>query len=422
MTAELADTSRVILQGGRVIDGCGNPWVRADIYIEGDTISEIAACGHLRHGRRARGVRIIDVEDRYVTPGFIDVHTHSDLTILSTPDAEGILRQGVTTHVTGNCGMSPAPLVDGRREELVRQWQHYWDVSGVPWSWRSFDEYLEAVEDRGPGINIVPLVGHGTLRLAAMGYEHRRPTAREMTVMKRLLRQSMAAGAFGLSSGLVYPPGCYADTVELVELASLAAACGGIYASHVRGERETILDAVREAIDIGAQAGLPVEVSHNAPKWGGPHASENLAVIEAARARGQDVTLDNDTHTDLAPRLSLALPQPVIDQGHEALMTLLADGTRRSSLKRQIVTDALPGAGYSGLLKHARLDRVIVLAATNEHLLGRSIVDIARERSQDALDTYLDLILEEDDKIVAIFDYIDARDIEQVLSHPLTMV
>ena len=163
-----------------------------------------------------------------------------------------------------------------------------------------------------------------------MGYERRVPTDSEMGEMKNLLAQSLAAGAFGLSSGLVYPPGCYAETAELVELAKVVAAYGGIYTSHIRGERETLLDAIREAAQIGDVAGVPVEVSHNAPKWGGPPAALSLEAIAAARARGQDVTLDNDTHTDLAPRLSRALPQPVRDLGHEALLALLADPTKRS--------------------------------------------------------------------------------------------
>ena len=176
-------------------------------------------------------------------------------------------------------------------------------------TWRTFGEYLDTVETGGCAINVAALVGHGALRAAVMGFDERPASARELAAMKRLLAASMAEGAFGLSSGLVYPPGCYSSTEELIELAKVVKAYDGLYATHVRGERETIVAAVEEAVRIGRESGLPVEVSHNAPKWGGPPAEQNLAVIEEARARGVDVTLDNDTHTDLAPRLSRALPQ-----------------------------------------------------------------------------------------------------------------
>ena len=162
-----------------------------------------------------------------------------------------------------------------------------------------------------------------------MGFDARPARQREIAAMKRLLAASMRQGAFGLSSGLVYPPGCYASTEELIELARVVKDYDGIYATHVRGERETIVAAVEEAVRIGRESGLPVEVSHNAPKWGGPPAAENLAVIERARALGADVTLDNDTHTDLAPRLSRALPQELHSLPVDELVALLTDPARR---------------------------------------------------------------------------------------------
>lgn len=422
MTVDRTSAGKVIVVGGRLVDGCGNPWVRADVFIEDGRVAEIAPPGRLSRAYVAPDVRIIDAEDRYVTPGFIDGHTHSDVTILKARDAEGTIRQGVTTHVTGNCGMSPAPMPERHRDEIVRHLGYYWDVSDVHWEWSTFAEYMHALEDPGVGINLAPLVGHGTLRIGAMGNEDRAPTAAEMEDMKRLLAESLEAGAYGLSSGLVYPPGCYSDTAELVELAKVVARYGGLYASHIRGERETIIAAIREAETIGEQAGIPVEVSHNAPKWGGPAAAESLEVIAAARERGQDVTVDNDTHTDLAPKLSRALPQPVIDLDHDEMISLLRDPGRRQDLRRQIADDTLPGAGYSGLVKHAAFERIVVLAGADERLVGRSVADIAEERSADALDTFLDLIVEGDDEIVAIFDYIEGSNVETLLTHPLAMI
>jgi N-acyl-D-amino-acid deacylase len=422
MSSGRRGSGKTAIRGGRVVDGCGNPWVRADVLIDDGVIAEIAPPGRLRLPAGDSDLRVIDVDDRYVTPGFIDPHTHSDVTILGTPDAEGILRMGVTTHVTGNCGMSPAPLSESRRDDVIHQLEYYWNVDDLKWGWTSFKEYVDALAASGIGINIAPLIGHGTLRVAAMGFERREPAASEMNVMKELLAQSLADGALGLSTGLVYPPGCYADTAELLELARVVAKYGGIYTSHVRGERETLLDAIGEALRIAEMAELPVEVSHNAPKWGGPPASRSLEKIEMARRRGIDATVDNDTHTDLAPRLSRALPQPVANLARDEMMALLADPARRLSLKRQIAADELPAPGYAGLLRHARFDRIVILAASDARMIGRSVEDIARQRSADPLETYLDLIVEDDDRIVAIFDYIDGDDVVQVLTHPLAMI
>jgi N-acyl-D-amino-acid deacylase len=411
---------RLILANCRLIDGAGNPWVATDLLIEGDHIAAIAPAGTLaRRGRAAP--RVVDAGGRYVTPGFIDPHTHSDLTVISNPGAESAVYQGVTTHVVGNCGMSAAPVDERHLADFVAMWGIYFEISAP--AWRSFGEYLATVEAQGCAINVAALCGHGALRAATMGFEERPASARELAAMKRLLAASMAAGAFGLSAGLVYPPGCYSSTDELIALARVVKAYDGIYATHVRGERETIVAAVEEAMRIGAESGLPVEVSHNAPKWGGPPAAENLAVIEHARAQGLDVTLDNDTHTDLAPRLSRALPQPLHSLSVDDLLAVLSDAERRVELRREIAADdARPGPGYAGLIRHSRFDRIVILHAADRSLLGRSVADIAAQRGGDALETYFDLIIEERDAIVAIFDYIDAAQLETVMRHPLSMV
>jgi N-acyl-D-aspartate/D-glutamate deacylase len=227
-----------------------------------------------------------------------------------------------------------------------------------------------------------------------------------------------------MSSGLVYPPGCFATTEELLRLCRVVARHDGIYTSHVRGERETILQAVAEALELGLAAGCPVEVSHNAPKWGAPEdAAANLGLIEEARRSGQDATTDNDVHTDLAPRLSRALPQPVLDLSHDGLIALLSDPEARAALRREVHADAMPSAGYSGLVRHGRFDRIVVFhAGRHPGLRGRSIADIAAERGADPFDTFLDLIVEEDDDIVGLFDYIEERNIRSLLQSPVAMI
>ena len=373
----------LVIAGGRVVDGCGNPWYAGDVAVRGDRIAAIGAPGTLR------GRRVVDAGGRYVTPGFVDPHTHSDLTILLHPRAETAVRQGVTTHVTGNCGMSAAPLTEKHRDDAVQNWAHYaWGLDGVGLGLAHVRPVpRRRVRRGGHAINIAPLVGHGALRLAVVGFAERAVTERELARMERLLDASLRAGAHGMSSGLVYPPGCFASTDELLSLCRVVARHQGIYTSHVRGERETILAAVAEALELGRAAGCPVEVSHNAPKWGAPDdASANLALIEEARRGGLDATTDNDVHTDLAPRLSRALPQPVLDLDHEALIALLSDPEARVALRREVLEDTLPGAGYAGVVRHGRFDRVVVFhAGRHPELRGRSVADIAAERGADAL-------------------------------------
>ena len=411
-------TADLVIANARIVDGCGNPWYYGDLAVRGARIAAIGAPGALR------GRTVVDAGGRYVAPGFVDPHTHSDISILQYPRADSVVRQGVTTHVTGNCGMSPAPLSAAHRDEALHNWAHYWDISRVAWDWTSFRQYLKVLELAGGAINIAPLVGHGALRLAVMGLAERAVTERELVGMERLLYAALRAGAHGLSTGLVYPPGCFSDTEELVRLCRVVARYRGIYTTHVRGERETILEAVAEAIAIGRRAGVPVQVSHNVPKWGAPEgAAANLALIEAARREGLDVTTDSDVHTDLAPRLSRALPQPVLDLDHDALIALLSDRSRRAELRRAVVEDVLPGAGYAGLVRHGRFDRLVIFqAGRHPELRGRSVADIAAERAADPFDTFLDLIVEEDDQIVGLFDYMEEKDIRVLLCSPLSMV
>jgi N-acyl-D-amino-acid deacylase len=388
--------------------------------------SPYAATGSRPSGRPARcAAGASSTPPTATSPGFIDPHTHSDLTILLHPRAETAIRQGVTTHVTGNCGMSAAPLTAAHRDDAIQNWAHYaWGLDAVAWDWRTFRQYLDAVGRGGHAINIAPLVGHGALRLAVVGFAERAVTGRELARMERLLDASLRAGAHGMSSGLVYPPGCFASTDELLSLCKVVARHQGIYTSHVRGERETILAAVAEALELGRAVGCPVEVSHNAPKWGAPEdATANLGLIEDARRGGLDATTDNDVHTDLAPRFSRALPQPVLDLDHDALIALLSDPGARPRLRREVLEDTLPGAGYAGVVRHGRFDRVVVYhAGRHPELRGRSVADIAAERGADGFDTFLDLIVEEDDDIIGLFDYIEEKNIRALLQSPIAMI
>jgi N-acyl-D-amino-acid deacylase len=408
----------LVLANGKIIDGCGNPWFRGDLGIRHGQIAEVAPSGTLR------GREQINAGGRFVAPGFVDVHTHSDLSILVNRRAESVVRQGVTTEVIGNCGMSPAPVSEERLDEIRHDWGRISDTPEVTWQWRTFAQYLGALQEGGLAINVAALVGHGALRIAAMGFENRAPTSAELAVMGDLLAEAMEAGAFGMSTGLVYPPGCFARTEEIVALCRVVSRHRGLYTSHVRGERESILEAVAEAILIGREAGLPVQISHNAPKYGAPcDASANLRLVEEARARGQDVTVDNDVHTDLGVLLVEALPQTLQERPIGEIVSLLRDGDVHGQIQDKIVRDLRPAFGPAGLLKHGRWERITIMhAPQSQDVVGKRMAAIARQRGQDPFDVYLDLIVENGDTVDAIFDYIDEENIRILLRHPAVMI
>lgn len=403
--------------GGRVVDGAGNPWYHADIGISGKRIARI---GHLD---RKDCERVVNAKGLYVCPGFIDIHTHSDMTALVFPGCDSTLRQGVTTHLIGNCGISVAPLREPYVEQMMIYWGEWAGKMGPP-KWRTFREYLRVLERSGVGHNIAALVGHGAVRTAVMGPDRGEPSPSQLREMKGLVDEAMSAGAFGMSTGLVYPPSCFGKTDEIVELCKVVARYRGMYASHIRGERETIADAIREAILIGEKSGARVQISHNCPKYGAwGRTGETLGLVEEARERGLEVTIDNDMHTDLAPRLSGALPQYLHEMSKAELLAHVADRGNRERIKREIVEDRLPAFGPCGLLKHGAFDRIFLMhCPRNKGLEGMTVAQVATSRGKDPFDTYFDLMMEEEDETVALFDYISEEDIKAVMAHPLMMI
>src|SRR5947208_14741389 len=403
----------VVIRGGRVLDGTGSPWRVADVGIRGGKIARVGRLG------RAKCDRAIDASGTYVAPGFIDIHTHSDIGILVEPTAECAVRQGVTTHVIGNCGDSPAPISEGYRELATRRFEYY--AQAREWDWTTYGEYLDFMGATGVGVNMAGLVGHGAIRTEVMGFDERAPNRGAMRSMKAHVEEAMAAGAFGMSTGLVYPPGCFAATEEIVELAKVVARHGGFYASHIRGERETIVDAVKECIEIGEQAGCAVQISHNNPKYGGLGKSPEIqALWESAHDRGLDVLVDNDVHTHFGPPFTHALPQWTQKLRTEELVDLLQDAMKRKQLREEVRADRTPGAGYVGLLVHDRFDRIWLLRCPHDRTKeGLTIAELAARRGVDPWTAYFDVIVEEQDRAVGLFDYMDPEEIKSTLRHPL---
>ena len=229
----------LVIRNGRIVDGTGNPWYRGDIGINEGSIAAIGAIfGKAEH--------VIDAEGLYVSPGFIDVHCHADFTVLDPSNPRDFkLRQGITTEVAGNCGESAAPVNPDTLDLLKAYIAFEAPVEGVlSWKWRTFDDYLRVLEDFDIPTNFVPLIGHGTVRIAAMGFENRPPTESELSQMKATVDEAMQAGAFGFSVGLAYAPGDYADNEEVIEIAKVAARHGGIFTTHMRDYGDYIFEAL----------------------------------------------------------------------------------------------------------------------------------------------------------------------------------
>lgn len=405
----------LLIEGARLVDGTGAPWRHADVAVSD---GKIAAVGRLPE---AKAVTTVAADDRYLTPGFIDIHTHSDYGLLAEPTCESAVRQGATTNVIGNCGVSAAPVADAFAALIERLIP---SGTEVDIDWRTYDGYLSRIENQGVGMNVVPLVAHGSVRLAVLGYDERQPTPEELDQMREHVEEAMRAGCYGLSSGLVYPPGCFGDTDEVTALAQVAGRHGGLYASHIRGERETVIDAVKECIEIGERAGCRIQISHNAPKFGGTHLLPDvMSLWQEARGRGLDVTIDNDVHTDFAPTLGEALPQWTQGLSIDALIELLSSQERREDIKRETKEDRRPGFGPAGLLVHEAFDRITLLRTPNNPSnAGRTIAALAAEREEDPWTTYFDVLVEERNEAAALFDYIEIETIKALLRHPLVMI
>jgi len=318
MPREAGPKFDLVIRHGLVVDGTGAPAFPADVAVASD---RIAAVGEVpEEGARPDG-RTIDASGLVVAPGFIDVHTHDDLAVLHTPTVDFKVRQGVTTNIVGNCGMGAAPsseaYLDFYRTVLG---EILGPMAALPW--RTTEEFHRAVEEAGPSLNVASFVPHSTIRFLAMGMERRPPAPAEMATMKGLLTEGMEAGALGLSTGLIYPPGLFAGTEELIELGRAAGEYGGIYASHIRDEADGMLDAVAEALRIGEEGGVPVQISHHKAElernWG--RVEQSIGLIDEARARGLNVTVDVYPYTGWSTGLGVLLVGRAEDMKGEQIL------------------------------------------------------------------------------------------------------
>ena len=345
----------LLIRGGLIIDGTGKAPYRADIGIQGDKIQAVGALGD------AQAAETINAGGLHVAPGFINTHSHSDIVLLFENMGENMLSQGITTEVAGHCGESVIPLSDTMVSDF-KKWLPDERLREIQSLGRDPRLVMEYIGSRGAGTNVALMVGHGTIRSEVMGYDDRIPTAQDMERMKALLSEAMEAGAFGMTSGLIYPPGVYAREEELVELCKTAAAFGGIYASHMRNESDRVVEAVAETIRVAEKAGLPALISHH--KIAGKHnwgkSRDTLALIDAANRRGVKVRCDQYPYHAGATSLLSALPPAYASEGQAGYVGKLRDAGIRQEIKQQL---RCGDAGFENLIWYCGFDGVLVLHA-----------------------------------------------------------
>lgn len=403
-----------VVSGGRIVDGTGLPEQRADVAVADGRIASIGP------DLKGLGNREIDADGLVVSPGFVDLHSHSDVTLLVNPRAESAVRQGITTQVVGHCGFSTGPVRAERREE-VRRDSFVFSYEGYDWTWDDIAGYREALSRAQPAINVTTLVGHGPLRQYAMGQAARPPTAAEMEVMKAELSRALEQGARGLSSGLTYAPGRFSDSSELVELGEVVHRHGGVYHTHLRDYTRLLLESIGEALRVGEETGVPVNVSHmypGSPAFWGETAHRATDLIEQARARGVDATFDITPWTRGGGPFMQMLPDWAQEGGVASLMTRLAD----SGTRQQIAGELEEGdSEWNGRLPLDWEDQLIARTGRREHdaWAGRSVAEIAAERGLGPAETALVLLLEDDAQFWVAPTIKSQDDINHILAHPL---
>jgi N-acyl-D-amino-acid deacylase len=400
----------LLLKGARVVDGTGNPWFTADVGIRG---GRIVAVGSLAG---SEAVRELDLTGMVLAPGFVDIHSHSDF-ILPLPNhidiLEPLLAQGITTVVNGNCGLSPAPL-EPANCRLLKGYTAFCQGGDLAWDWVSMGDFLDRLEESGIAINALQLASHGAIRIAVMGFDSSEPDQAQLAEMQRLVAQSMEEGAFGLSAGLIYAPGMYASTEELIAVSKPLIPYRGVFTCHVRGSSETGLESTKEIIEIARANGIPVEHSHieefGEPYW--PRIDEVIALHDAARAEGLDVTFDVIPYTTANTTLTACFPPYAFDGGLDRFIERLQVPAQREKLRfdvEHMVSEWptwRPGAWPHNLVRATGWGNIRLMWAGGERnaaFIGRSMAEIGEALGKTPFDAVADMLVEENGAVLALY-------------------
>jgi N-acyl-D-amino-acid deacylase len=399
-------THDLVLRGGTVFDGLGAPGHTADVAIGGDRVVAVGRDVGAAH-------RVIDVTGLSVAPGFIDAHAHSDSVPFMPEPQPFKLAQGVTTEVVGNCGFSLAPLTERAAAHVREGWGDLFPAfEPEP---MTFADYVTRATAAGPTNNLAPLVGHGTLRLCANGTQ--RPLADgALDAMREHAEEAMAGGAVGVSSGLIYLPGAYADTDELVAVAAVAGRWGRPYATHMRDESDHVIDSVLEAVAIGRRTGCRVQISHckvsGTANWG--RAEQYLDVLHRARLEGVDVRGDQYPYMAGSTFLAALLPPDALEGGFERVRKAAHDAAALAALERDFTPSTIwePDASPA---------RTTIVSHTDRSVIGRTLADIASERGRDAFAALCELVAEDPGAAIVVH-LMDPVDVQRLMVDPLVAV
>lgn len=401
----------LIIRNIMIIDGTNRPPYSGAIGVKDGHITDIWDSSSSAH---IDAREVIDGNGRYLAPGFIDIHSHSDTSILDVPLAESRLFQGITTEIAGNCGISAAPISKNPHlGELISGYTAMKDTS-----WNTFEEYLNTLETHKISTNVGLFAGHGNLRINAMGFDNRKPTPKEMEQMKAELRDCLTAGAFGYSSGLIYPPGSYADTEELIELAEvLKEYPGTLYATHMRDEGLKVREALAEAIQIAETADVPLEVSHHkvARKEGWQnYCFDTIRMMNESRERGNRIYCDQYPYTASSTGLDSNIPMWAFEGGIPKMLKRLQNPSMKSQIKKEMA-ESHKGRWQDIYLANAD-------TADNQKFIGKNIASIAKELGTDPEEACIYLVISEDAHCNEVNYGMCEEDIEYILKQPYTSI
>ncbi len=416
-----------IIKDGLIVDGSGTKPFKADIGIKGKFIKVIKEYDGRKGRRRGKdGIEeeareIINAKGLVVCPGFIDIHTHSDFPILLNPQAENRIYQGITTDVIGNCGTSAFPMNSPWTERLEEMMRITYKSS---LDWSDMKSYIKLLRERKPSINIVPLIGHHNIRGSVVGFENREATAKELSMMKDLLEENLANGAFGMSTGLIYAPSMFATTDELIKLASVIKKYNGVYASHIRGESNTVVSAVKEAIEIAKKTKVSVEISHHKVTGRKNFGKVNitLAMIREARLEGYNVNCDVYPYNFSKSNSRIILPP----WANEGTMSEIIKRLRNEKIRKKIKEEVNSvDSSWDNPVESAGWKNIIISRvnwARNKKYEGLSIFKAARIERKTPAEFIMDLIINEGFFQDIIMKEMRERDVINVIKAPFSMI
>lgn len=408
----------LMFRDAKILDGSGNPWYVSDVGIKDGMITKLSA--HIGE----QGTREIDVSGLVLAPGFVDMHSHSDLMLLKNPYAPEKIRQGITTEVLGQDGVAPAPFPSSNRVFWIDMIKGLDGELGREYPFESMEEYFEQL-DGNTLTNTLALIPHGAIRLEVLGLANREATKDEIGQMQKLVKKAMDEGAVGLSTGLIYPPCIFGTTTELVELCKVVSDYGGIYVTHMRNEGSKILDALQEAIEIGRRANIAVHISHLGAQskhvWGS--AGKIVEVINEARDDGVDVTCDQYPYLAGSTGMSILLPPWVFEKYGNQLETALSDKVIREEIKRYIKEHSIDE--WESHFDRVSLDDIHIASVTsdeNRDLQGKSLVEAAQARGMDPYEVLFDILRKDHLETGMVVFLMKDEDVETIMKSNFQMV